>query len=235
MNSVLIKLSGECLFGSDFLDHGKNNCLLVQSIVDQVKILQKTYKIGIVIGGGNFFRASRQGVALGIRQPVADFVGMLATVMNGLLLQDFFARSGVVAEVLGAFEISGVVQNISNQRIEAAQVDGKIIIFVGGTGNPFFTTDTCAVLRALQIGAKLVWKATNVDGVYDFDPNKNLNAKILKRLSYSQFMAQDLKVMDLTSISLAQKYGVKIKVFNVFTKNALFNAANDVNFGSSIE
>ncbi|KKQ32433.1 MAG: Uridylate kinase [candidate division TM6 bacterium GW2011_GWF2_37_49] len=235
MNSVLIKLSGECLFGKGVSAADNANYQHIQSIVDQIKVLKQSCKIGIVIGGGNFFRASRQGVALGIRQPVADFVGMLATVMNGLLLQDFFARSGVVAEVLGAFEISGVVQNISNQRIEAAQVDGKIIIFVGGTGNPFFTTDTCAVLRALQIGAKLVWKATNVDGVYDFDPNKNLNAKILKRLSYSQFMAQDLKVMDLTSISLAQKYGVKIKVFNVFTKNALFNAANDVNFGSSIE
>lgn len=235
MNSVLIKLSGEHLFGSGVLSEGKPNVLLVQSIVDQIKVLQKTYKIGLVIGGGNLFRASRQGVALGLRQPVADSAGMLATVMNGLILQDFFAKSGVRADVLSAFEVAGIVQSISNQRIEAALADDKVIIFVGGTGNPFFTTDTCAVLRALQIGAKLVWKATNVDGVYDSDPSNNSNSKILKNLNYSQFMEQSLGVMDLTAISLAQKYGVKIRVFNVSSKDALFNAANDVCFGSLIE
>lgn len=235
MNSVLIKLSGEFLFGTGLSTDTKSNCQFIQSIISQIKILQKTYTIGIVIGGGNFFRASKQGAAFGVSQPVADSVGMLATVMNGLLLQDFFAKSGIASEVLSAFEISGVVLHISNQRIKEALADGKIIIFAGGTGNPFFTTDTCAVLRALQMGAKLVWKATNVDGIYDADPNRDLDAKMLNRLSYSQFIQQNLSVMDLTAVSLAQKYDVKIKVFNIFAKDALINAANDVSFGSSIE
>lgn len=235
MNSVLIKLSGESLFGSRPDGLGKNNINLIQSVVDQISSIRKTHKVGIVVGGGNFFRASKQGIDLGLRRSSADSVGMIATVMNGLILHDFFERNGVPSEVLSAFEIFGVVPVISNQRIEKALSENKVIIFAGGTGNPFFTTDTCAVLRALQIGSNLVWKVTSVDGVYDSDPRKNSNAKFLKQLKYSDFIGNNLEVMDLTAISLAQKHNIKIKVFNLFAEDALRKAASDVNFGSTIE
>jgi uridylate kinase len=231
MSLVLIKLSGEYLFGNTTAA----SVSLLSSIIEQIKDLQNTHKFGFVVGGGNFFRASRQGVDLDLRQPVADSVGMLATVMNGLILQDFFKKAQVESEVLSAFEIPGVVKTISNRSVEMALSDDKVIVFVGGTGNPFFTTDTCAVLRALQIGSKLVWKATNVDGVYDADPRNNSTAKFLKQLSYTEFMAQNLKALDLTAISLAQQYSVKIRVFNIFAENALKRAASDLDFGSTIE
>lgn len=231
MNFVLIKLSGEALFGgsatasSDF----------ALSVIKQIKDLQKTHTFGVVIGGGNFFRASKQGVALELSQPAADSAGMLATAMNGLILQDLFAKMQVETVVLSAFEIPGICTKISDQNIRSALSDKKIIIFIGGTGNPFFTTDTCAVLRALQIGAKSVWKATNVDGIYDSDPHTNAAAKYLKKISYSEFINQNLKALDMTAISLAQTYGVKIRVFNLFAENALHKAASDLDFGSTIE
>lgn len=229
MDSILIKLSGEFL--------GKNgnfDCARIQDFVDQLKVLSKIYKIGLVIGGGNFFRASKNGEKLDMRQVTADSVGMIATIMNGLILQDFFERVAVKNVLLSAFEICSIIPKISQRLIDLALSEGKVIIFVGGTGNPFFTTDTSAVLRALQIGAKQVWKATKVDGVYSADPTLDKDAEKFKHINYAEYLERRLKVIDETAVTLAWKYDLKMRIFNIFDKQALLTASKDFDFGSTI-
>ena len=254
MESVLIKLSGEFLCNpngcnpdgrspngcnpdgcnangcnTEVFDHGR-----IKDFAEQIKKLAKNYNFGIVIGGGNFFRGSKQGAQLKMRQTSADFVGMLATVMNGVILQDIFRQAGLESVVLSAFAIDSMVPKINQMLIDSALRENKIIIFVGGTGNPFFTTDTNAVLRALQIGAKQVWKATKVDGVYSADPVIDKKAKKFKNIEYSKILENSLKVIDPTAITLAAENSVKIRVFNVFEKDSILKVSKDLNFGSTI-
>jgi uridylate kinase len=236
METVLIKLSGEFLCNAKGFDHAR-----LEDFVNQIKQLANnskigiSYKIGIVVGGGNFFRASKQGNALKMRQTNADSVGMLATVMNGLILQDILHQVDLNATVLSAFSIDSIVPRITQSLIDSALAENKIIIFVGGTGNPFFTTDTNAVLRALQIGAKQVWKATKVAGIYSADPLIDKNAKKFKSIEYAKVIENNLKIIDATAITLAAENKVKIRVFNVFEKDALLKVAKDSDFGSTIK
>jgi len=234
MESVLIKLSGEFLCNAkgcntEGFDHER-----LTNFANQVKKLTKNYKIGIVIGGGNLFRASKQGVQLKMQQPNADAIGMLATVMNGVILQDILKQVNVESVVLSAFLIDSIVPRVNQTLIDSALSENKIIIFVGGTGNPFFTTDTNAVLRALQIGSKQVWKATKVDGIYSADPMVDKKATKFKNIEYSKVLENNLKIIDPTAITLAAGNNVKIRVFNVFEKDALLKVSEDLNFGSTI-
>lgn len=235
MESILIKLSGEFFCAQD-----QKSCVhdfdyaRLKDLANQIKQLCKNHKIGIVVGGGNFFRASKQGKQLKMHQPNADAAGMLATVLNGIILQDLLAQVDLASCVLSAFTIDSMVPRISQQLIDAALSENKVIIFVGGTGNPFFTTDTNAVLRALQMNAKQVWKATKVDGVYSADPKLDKKAKKLKTVGYTQVLEDNLKIIDPTAITLAAENRVKIRVFDIFDKNALLKVAKDSDFGSTI-
>jgi uridylate kinase len=216
------------------VDHGTDHCSHLNSIAEQIKRLQTSHVVGIVIGGGNIFRASREGKALGLRQQSADQAGMLATVINGIVLRDKLESAGVAVTLLSAFAVPSVAQPVQDSTIRTALDKDHCIIFVGGTGNPFFTTDTCAVLRALQINATAVWKATKVDYIYDADPEQTASCSPLKDISYQTVIDKKLGIMDSTAITLAQQHRMPIRVFNAFTPNALVNAAHDTSIGSTI-
>ena len=227
---ILLKLTGEIFLAKDGTSTPEN----VLTIIHQIKELSDSFQFGIVIGGGNFFRGSQHGVKMGIRSPVGHQIGMLATMMNGLMLKDLFEQHGLSAELLCAMPSPEIGKPISQQTINEALHGGRILIFTGGTGNPFFTTDTNAVLRALQIGAHEIWKGTSVDGVYTTDPRINTNAQLLKTVTLTQALEQKLGVMDLTAYAMAEQYKQKIRVFNIFGKDALINAAQDQHFGTLI-
>ncbi len=235
MKRVVLKLSGE-LFKPSSTD-GKQECLdvpLIDAIITDIKTVQKTHLVNIVIGGGNFFRGLKEGKALGLRPVTADTIGMLATVMNGIMLRELFVNRGVPCVLLNAYAIPGVVHAVDPIAIEKAQEAGEVIIFSGGTGNPFCSTDTAAVLRALQVGADTVWKATKVDYVYQEDPMINPQALPLKQLTYAQALAQNLAVMDSTAIALAQEHDITLRVFSLFKPQALLHISRDPDFGSTI-
>ena len=216
---VLLKLSGT-IFQEKFCDQSETTW--AHHIVDQIKQLQNDFQLGIVIGGGNFFRGNQQGKSLGIRPITSHYVGMISTVMNGVLLQDLLYQQNIKAEVLSSFFFPKFSKPISPQNILTAFEKKDCVIFSGGTGSPFFTTDTNAVIRALEIEADEVWKGTDVDGVYDSDPNVNEKAKRLSLVTHDEAKKMNLKIMDSTAFTLAQEHDISFRVFNVFTKNALF-------------
>lgn len=207
---------------------------LVHALAEQVKQLLPSYQIGFVIGGGNFFRGSHEGKHLKLRQSVADDVGMLATVMNGIILQECLRNQGIASSLLSAVTVSSMVEEITQPKIDRALELDRCIIFAGGTGNPFFTTDTNAIVRALQMEATQVWKATKVDAVYDDDPVKNPASKPIKSIKLEQAIRQNLKIMDSTALTLAHDHGITIRVFNLFAPEALLNVAHNSDFGSTI-
>lgn len=227
---VLLKLTGEILKGPD----GQLDKSLICSVADQMKTLSADYYFGIVVGGGNFFRGSVQGKALGLSSSVGHQVGMLATMMNGLIIKDIFEHHHLSSTLFCAVPASEVGIPISHQSITNAMQNDKCPIFTGGTGNPFFTTDTTAILRGLQIGASEVWKGTHVDGIYSDDPRKNPNAQFIQKITYEQAFAQRLKIMDATAFALAMEHSLPIRVFNLFEKNSLIKASKDPQFGSII-
>ena len=228
---ILLKLTGEIFLA-------KNGSGLsadaAKSLIDQIAQLKKSFDIGIVIGGGNFFRGSQHGKRLGIRSSVGHQIGMLATMMNGIMLKDLLEQNDIAAELLCAIPSPEIGKPISQQTIHTSLQAGKLLIFTGGTGNPFFTTDTTAVLRALQIQADTVWKGTSVDGVYTADPEKDTNAQKLQTLTFQQAIDQRLKIMDLTAFAMAEQHSMVVRVFDVFAPDALIKAAQDPQFGSTI-
>jgi uridylate kinase len=226
MKSVVLKLSGELL---------TSDMARVKGILSNIKKLLSTHRISIVIGGGNLFRGQKEGRELGLRPAVADTVGMLATVMNGLILKELLISEGVDAVVLNACAIPGVADAISQMALDACQKQGSVVIFTGGTGNPFVTTDTCAIIRALQVGAREIWKATKVDGIYDADPVVNPAARLIKKVKYDDVLQQHLGVLDATAVALARQHNVRIRIFSLFTPDVLLSVADDPSFGSSIE
>lgn len=226
MKSVVLKLSGELLTA---------DLACVKGILGNIKKLLTTHRISIVIGGGNLFRGQKEGRELGLRPAVADTVGMLATVMNGLVLKEFLVHEGVDAVVLNACAIPGVVDAISQMALDACQKQGSVVIFTGGTGNPFVTTDTCAIIRALQVGAREIWKATKVDGIYDADPVVNPAARLIKKVKYDDVLQQHLGVLDAAAVALARQHNIRIRIFSLFTPDVLLSVADDPSFGSSIE
>ena len=215
---ILLKLSGEALMGED--SYGINR-QTIDAIVEEIATVARlSVEIGVVIGGGNIFRGVAPGAA-GMDRATADYMGMLATVMNALALQDAMRRAGLDCRVQSALNIEQVVEPYIRGKAIRYLEEGKIVVFAAGTGNPFFTTDTAAALRASEVGAEIVLKATKVDGVYTADPRKDPTAKRYDRLTFDEAIQRNLKVMDATALTLCRDQKLPINVFSIFKKDAL--------------
>ena len=229
---VLIKLSGEALMGEN--PYGISPELLSRVAGEIGKARKRNVEIGLVVGGGNIFRGV-SGAAHGMDRAVADQMGMLATVMNALALQDAFERQQIPARVLSAIEIGRMAEPFVRGRALSHLRKKRIVIFAAGTGNPFFTTDTAATLRALEIGADILFKATRVDGVYDKDPYKFPDAKLYPGLTCSQILERELGVMDAAAVSLARDARLPIMVFNMLKGNNIERAIDGERKGTLIQ
>lgn len=215
---ILLKLSGEALMGPDgFGYHGETMAGFVAQIGEVVAM---GVQVGIVVGGGNLFRGA-SGALSGMDRATADSMGMLATVMNALALKDALQRAGVDARVQTAVHIAHVGDDFDRDAAVRHLEAGRVVIFGGGTGNPFFTTDTAAALRAAEIGADLLLKATKVDGVYTADPKKDANARRYETLSFDQAIASNLGVLDTAAFAICREQKLTLAVFNVFKAGAL--------------
>jgi uridylate kinase len=212
---IVLKLSGEALQGRR--SHGIDNSVLV-SLSRQIKEIKDLHvDVAIVLGGGNIFRGQENTDSLGLDmdRSVADYMGMLATVINGLALQNVLEKMGLATRVMTAIEMQRVAEVYIRRRAIRHLEKGRVVIFVAGTGNPYFTTDTAAALRAIEINADVILKATKVDGVYSADPLKVKNAKRFNRLKYIDVLKRGLKVMDATAVSLCMDNKLPIVVFNI--------------------
>ncbi len=218
---ILLKLSGEALAGPQGFGIDVPRAEAVALRVKEVR--QLGVDVAIVIGAGNLWRG-RTGIERGMEQAQADYMGMLGTVMNALALQDAMERLGLVTRVQSAIQMQAVAEPYIRRRAIRHLEKGRVVIFGGGTGNPHFSTDTAAALRAVEIGAEVVIKATKVDGVYDSDPKKNPDAKFFSRLSYLETMNRRLEVMDATAISLCMDNNLPILVLNLWDESALRKA-----------
>ena len=215
---ILLKLSGEALMGSDAYGINRQT---ISEIVGEVKsVVDLGVQVGVVIGGGNIFRGVAPA-ANGMDRAQADYMGMLATVMNGLALQDAMRVAGMVARVQSALNIEQVVEPYIRGRAIRYQEQGRTVIFAGGTGNPFFTTDTAAALRGAEIGAEIVLKATKVDGIYSADPKKDPQATRYDKISFNEAISKSLAVMDATAFALCRDQKLPINVFSIFKPGAL--------------
>ncbi len=229
---LLIKLSGEALMGD--LEYGIDPSY-IRRIADEIKTLvEMEYEVAIVIGGGNFFRGAGLADA-GMDRITGDHIGMLATVINSLSLQDALEKIGVFCRVMSALKINQVCEDYLRRRAIRHLQKGRVVIFAAGTGNPFFTTDTAAALRAVEISADLMLKATKVDGIYSADPLKNKDAIRYERLTYSQVLSDDLKVMDTTAIVMCRDHGIPLYIFNLNNEGDLIRAVSGENVGSIVE
>ena len=218
---VLLKLSGEALMGE--LDYGIEPGVIQRMAAEIASAQQTGVEIAIVIGGGNIFRG--EGLARsGMDRVTGDYMGMLATVMNALAIQDALESHGVFARVMSALQIHDVCEDYIRRRAVRHLEKGRVVILAAGTGNPFFTTDTAASLRAIEIGADVLLKATKVDGVYDSDPVKNPDAKRYDSVSFDTVLADKLSVMDATAIVMCRDNKLPLRVFDLTRKGALVQA-----------
>jgi uridylate kinase len=215
---VLLKLSGEALMGDDAF--GINRQTIDRMVAEIAGVVALGVELAVVIGGGNIFRGVAPG-ASGMDRATADYMGMLATVMNSLALQDALRQVGVVARVQSALKIEQVVEPYIRPKALRYLEEGKVVIFAAGTGNPFFTTDTAAALRGAEMGAEIVLKATKVDGVYTADPARDPAAVRYHRISFDDAIGRNLKVMDATAFALCRDQRLPIKVFSILKEGAL--------------
>jgi uridylate kinase len=212
---VLLKLSGEALMGD--LGYGIDPTI-VQAIAQEVlEVVATGVQVAIVVGGGNIFRGVKAS-AKGMDRATADYMGMIATVMNAMALQDALEQKGVQTRVQTAIAMQEVAEPYIRRRAIRHLEKGRVVVFGAGSGNPFFTTDTAAALRAAEIDANVIFKATKVDGVYDSDPNINPDAKRFESLTFSHVLNQDLRVMDSTAIAMCRENNIPIIVFNLFER-----------------
>lgn len=215
---ILLKLSGEALMGEHAFGIDPN--VLNRIAVEIKELTDIGVQVGIVIGGGNLFRG--EGLAqAGMNRVAADHMGMLATVMNALAIQDSLTRHGIDTEVMSAISLTGVCKDYDYRSAMRALDKGQVIIFAAGTGNPFFTTDSAATLRGIEINADVIVKATKVDGIYTADPVKNPDAKLYEELSYKEVIDKELAVMDLSAFTLCRDHNMSIRVFNMNKPGAL--------------
>ncbi len=215
---ILLKLSGEALMGE--ADYGIDP-KVIKRLAEEIKdVAAYGVEVGVVIGGGNIFRGAGLAGA-GMDRVTGDHMGMLATVMNSLAMQDALEGHGIFARVMSALRINEVCEDYIRRRAVRHLEKGRVVIFAAGTGNPFFTTDSAASLRAIEIGADLLLKATKVDGVYSADPHKDPEATRYSTLSYDQVLADKLEVMDATAIVLCRDYDVPLKIFDINRKGDL--------------
>ncbi len=215
---ILLKLSGEALMGDDA--YGINEDVVTRIVSEVAEITRLGVQVGVVIGGGNIFRGMK-GAASGMDRATADYMGMLATVMNAMALADAMRRMDVQARVQSALRIDQVVEPYIRGRAIRHLEEGRVVIFAAGTGNPFFTTDTAAALRGAEIGAQIVLKATKVDGVYTADPKKDPLAQRYHRISFDEAIGRNLQVLDSTAFALCRDQKLPINVFSIFKPGAL--------------
>ncbi len=228
---VVLKISGEALMGA--LNYGIDP-EVTRSISIQIKeVMEKGIQIAIVIGGGNIFRGL-SAASKGMDRSTADYMGMLATMMNGLALQDSLEKAGVNTRVMTAIEMSELAEPYIRRRAVRHLEKNRVVIFVCGTGNPYFTTDTAAALRAMEINADAILKATKVDGVYSKDPVKYKSARKFEKLAYIDVLKKKLKVMDATAVSLCMDNNLPIVVFNMNKKDNIINAVSGKKIGTLI-
>ena len=215
---ILLKLSGEALMGDDAF--GINRATIVRMVEEVAEVTRMGVQVAVVIGGGNIFRGVAGG-SVGMDRATADYMGMLATVMNALALADTMNKAGLIARVMSAIAIEQVVEPYVRPKALQYLEEGKVVIFAAGTGNPFFTTDTAAALRGAEIGAEIVLKATKVDGVYTADPKKDANATRYATITFDEVIGRNLEVMDATAFALCRDQKRPIKVFSIFKSGAL--------------
>jgi uridylate kinase len=216
---IILKLSGETLMGDKAYGIDPKTALTLSSQIKEIKDMG--VQVAIVIGGGNIFRGVSASEDGGIDRATADYMGMLATLINGLALQNALEKCGVMTRVQTALEMAKIAEPYIRRRAMRHLEKGRVVIFAGGTGNPYFSTDTTAALRASEINAQVILKATKVDGVYSADPKKDLKAEKFEELSYIDVLNKRLKVMDATAITLCMENSIPIIVFNMWTPNNL--------------
>lgn len=220
---ILLKLSGEALLGSQQHGIDAEMCASLATQIKEVRALG--VKVALVVGGGNIFRGQVESARFGLDRSVADYMGMLATVLNGLALQNALEQIDVPTRVMTALQISAVAEPYIRRRAVRHLEKDRVVIFVAGTGNPYFTTDTAAALRAKEIGAEVIFKATKVDGVYTADPKKVKGAKKFKTIRFMDALKKNLKVMDATAFSLCMDNNLPIVVFNLLKKGNIKRVA----------
>ena len=230
---ILLKLSGEALMSSS--GGGSIDAKIVSRLATEIKELcDLGVEVGLVIGGGNIFRGA-ESVGEGLNRVTGDQMGMLATVINALAMQDALEHLGQPVRVMSAIKINQVCEDYIRRRAVRHLEKGRVVIFAAGTGNPFFTTDSAASLRAIEIEAQLMIKATKVQGVYSADPNKDPNAKFYSRLTYDEALDQRLNVMDTTALVLCRDNNMPMRVMNIFEQGAVMKLMTGQNIGSLIE
>ncbi len=228
---LLVKLSGEALMGQ--YDFGIDPDVISKLAIELDNLQQAGVELGVVIGGGNIFRGAGLAKA-GLDRVAGDHMGMLATVMNALALKDGLQKQGLKVSVMSGLSLPQVCENYTQRDARGKISQGEIVIFAAGTGNPYFTTDTGASLRAIEIQADLMIKATNVDGIYDDDPLKNPSAKKYDHITYDQAIDQRLAVMDITAMVLCNENDLDISVCNISEANALLSLARGENLGTRV-
>ncbi|HSM69561.1 MAG TPA: UMP kinase [Xanthomonadales bacterium] len=228
---ILLKLSGEALLGEE--DYGVDPLIITRIAEEIGDVVRAGVGVAVVIGGGNIFRGA--GLAeSGIDRVTGDHMGMLATVINALALQDALERTAVDARVMSAISVHDVCEDYIRRRAIRHLEKGRVVICAAGTGNPFFTTDTAAALRAIEIGADILLKATKVEGIYSSDPNIDADAKLYDQVSYDKVIEGKLRVMDANAIVLCRDQGMPIRVFNVFTEGNLMKLVGGKPVGSIV-
>ena len=232
MKRYLLKLSGEALIGK--YDYGIDPDVVSEISSNIVEVSKTNNQLAVVVGGGNIFRGAGLAEA-GLDRVTGDNIGMLATVINSLALQDAIEKLDVQCRVMSAVRINQISEDYIRRRAIRHLEKDRVVIFAAGTGNPFFTTDTAASLRAIEINADMVLKATKVDGVYDKDPKKHKDAKLYKELTYNQVLNDELKVMDTTAVVLCKENNIPLRVFNMLKKGSLISIINGENTGTIIK
>jgi len=229
---ILLKLSGEALMGSE--DFGIDPKVLDRMALEIGQLVGIGVQVGLVIGGGNLFRGAALSAA-GMDRVTGDHMGMLATVMNALAMRDALERSNIAAVVMSAISMLGVTEHYDRRKAMRHLSGGEVVIFAAGTGNPFFTTDSAACLRGIEVGAQIVLKATKVDGVYTGDPMKDPSAEKFSHLTYDEVLQRKLGVMDLTAICLCRDHRMPLRVFNMNKPGALLSVLLGDDEGTLIE
>lgn len=228
---ILLKLSGEALMGTD--SYGINPRVIADIVAEIKAVADMGVEIGVVIGGGNIFRGIA-GTSTGMDRATADYMGMMATLMNAMALSDAMRQGGLNARVQSALNVEQVVEPYIRGKSIRYLEEGKVVIFGGGTGNPFFTTDTAAALRGSEIGAEIVLKATKVDGIYTADPKKDPNAQRFESISFNEAISRNLAVMDATAFALCRDQKLPINVFSIFKTGALKRVVCGENEGTLV-
>jgi uridylate kinase len=229
---ILLKISGEALLASDGQPIDQN---FLNYLSNEIRpVFDRGVQIAIVVGGGNIFRGMTANEKTGLDRVTGDYMGMLGTVINSLALKSAFEAAGMPSRAMTAIEINKVAEPFIRGRALRHLEKGRIVVFGAGTGNPYFTTDTAAALRAAEIGAEVLIKATKVDGLYDKDPNKYEDAVFIKKTTYQEAILRHLRVMDMTALSLCEENNLPVKIVNIFKAGNILRSITDDSTGSIV-